>query len=454
MMLRDTLQTARRSRFAAPLAIVAAALLLGANEIGHQRANVFIESGQQARIGRLEVNRLLVLMLNAETGGRGYLLTGRQDYLEPYLQALVEIEPQIARLRQVYASSPVHVADVRLLEELTRQRMSVLVTTLERYDEGKGQDSAWRELMLADIGLERMRALTQLASRISAHELAQVETAQRALSNALRVDRIGIAVLVLLGLAALLSYLRQNRQFFRASEQQYALLRAEREKLETEVQRRTRDLTQTARHLQTVREDERGRLARELHDELGGLLTAAKLDVARMRSRLSGAAPAVQERITHLIATLDEGIALKRRVIENLRPSALDNLGLKSALEILSSEFSVSAGIALDSSIEEVPLGASASLSVYRLLQEALTNVAKHASARKVRVRLRREGDSAHVEVSDDGCGFDVDALKVGSHGLAGMRIRIESHDGHLDVRSAPGSGTTVSAQLPLPIDH
>ena len=450
MTFLDTLDSVRRSRFAAPLAIVAAVLMLAANEISHQRAQAQVLAGQQARNGRVEVNRLLLLMLNAETGARGYLLTGRPDYREPYQQAVLEIETQLARLRQVYDGSKAHAAEARELEELARQKLSVLATLLKLYERGKGEDPAWRELMLTDIGRERMNAFKQLAGRISAQELTRVNSAQDALSSALQENRVGTAALVLLSLIAMMLYLRQTNRFFRTGDEQRKLLQAERDKLESEVQRRTRDLTQTARYLQTVREDERSRLARELHDELGGLLTTAKLDVARLRKQLSAAAPAALERLTHLAGTLDEGIALKRRVIENLRPSALDNLGLKSALEILSTEFADGAGLSLDARIDEVPLGANASLSVYRLVQEALTNVSKYAAAGRVRVRLEREHETVHVAVEDDGRGFEPDALSVGAHGLAGMRIRIESHGGQLEVRSAPGAGTRISAQLPL----
>ena len=106
--------------------------------------------------------------------------------------------------------------------------------------------------------------------------------------------------------------------------------------LEQEVAARTAQLTELAQHLQTVREDERSRLARELHDELGALLTAAKLDVARLKSRLgASAAPRLAERLAHLNDALNGGIALKRSIIEDLRPSSLSNLGLVAALEIL-----------------------------------------------------------------------------------------------------------------------
>ena len=210
-------------------------------------------------------------------------------------------------------------------------------------------------------------------------------------------------------------------------------------------------MTDLARHLQTVREDERSHLARELHDELGGLLTAAKLDLARMRSRLVQAGPEVAERVTHLHATLDAGIALKRRIIEDLRPSSLDNLGLSPALRILCHEWSAASEIPVEVELEEMSLSAEGSLVVYRLVQEALTNVAKYAHARRVSVKLamaETEGQ-ALVLVQDNGRGFAA-AQRTPGHGLAGMRFRVASIGGELTVDSAPGRGTTIKARLPL----
>jgi signal transduction histidine kinase len=219
------------------------------------------------------------------------------------------------------------------------------------------------------------------------------------------------------------------------------------------VERRTRDITQIANHLQTAREDERSRLARELHDELGGLLTAAKLDVARMRSRLAAAPPEVLERMMHLVKTLDEGIALKRRIIEDLRPSSLSNLGLKAALEILCTEFAERSELDVRTDIEELPLDDAGKLTTYRLVQEALTNVAKYASASTVHVGVAAHGGWAVIAVRDDGVGFDPNAARTAAHGLAGMRFRVQSARGQLKIKSKPGQGTTIQARLPLP-DH
>lgn len=447
MSLTHTIDTVRRSRYAMPLAVLAALILLIGNELGHQRARAVIDASEDTLVGRTEVSRLLRLMLGAESGQRGYLMTGRPEYREPYLQAIAEVEAVLARIRLAYEHQPERITDIRRLEELTRQKLAELATTMKLHDEGK--EDAWRDLLLTDIGREKMQGLEQLARSIAAQETVKLDASRQALTRTLLVQRIGIALLVVLSLAALLMYLAQSRRVAHIADEQRAALQAERDKLEAEVARRTVELTRIARHLQTAREDERSRLARELHDELGGLLTAAKLDVARMRSKLGGGAPDVADRIAHLVKTLDAGIALKRRIIEDLRPSSLQNLGLKAALEIMTTEFAHSAGVHLDCEVEDVELGQDESLSIYRLVQEALTNIAKYASAHDVRVRVQAVEDGVRVTVEDDGAGFDTAALTPGVHGLAGMRFRIESHGGRLQVESQPGEGTTITAELP-----
>ena len=174
------------------------------------------------------------------------------------------------------------------------------------------------------------------------------------------------------------------------------------------MRERTASLAQLATHLQQVREEERGHLARELHDELGALLTAAKLDVARLKSRLGPSGPEVAQRLQHLTETLNSGIALKRRIIEDLRPSALANLGLTASLEILAREFSERCGIEAATSLEPVELDESGQLTIYRVVQESLTNVSKYAEAAQVEISVRDYSNHVEVEIRDDGKGFDV----------------------------------------------
>ena len=211
-----------------------------------------------------------------------------------------------------------------------------------------------------------------------------------------------------------------------------------------------RELTSLARHLETAREDERARLARDLHDELGALLTAAKLDVARLRPGLQQEAPALLPRVEHLVQTLNSGIALKRRIIEDLRPSSLDNLGLLPALEILCSEFAERLQVRLTTTLAPVALSPAADLTAFRLVQESLNNIAKHAQARTVTVTVAAQDGQAAITVGDDGVGFDPARLALGSHGLVGMRYRVQAEGGQLHIDTAPGAGTQVQALLPL----
>jgi signal transduction histidine kinase len=224
----------------------------------------------------------------------------------------------------------------------------------------------------------------------------------------------------------------------------------ERLRLEAEVAARTAQLTELANHLQRAREDERNRLARDLHDELGSLLTSAKLDAARIRARLAGTAPEALERLAHLVGTLDSIIALKRRIVEDLRPSALGHLGLVATLEILAREFGKSAGLEMHGALAPVRLAPAAELVVYRGVQEALTNIAKHAHARQVWITLGEHEGRAVASVRDDGAGFDAGARPRSAFGLVGMRYRVEAEGGTLAVRAAPGQGTLIEMTLPL----
>jgi signal transduction histidine kinase len=293
------------------------------------------------------------------------------------------------------------------------------------------------------------RDTAPLINALLAHQLQEVTTRREELYHTLLLGRLGVALLSGFGLFALYMMLRQASALQTQQKERQRLVQSERDRLEAEVAQRTAQLTELMQHLQTAREDERNRLARDLHDELGALLTSAKLDAARMKSRLVGGAPETLERLAHLVATLDSVIALKRRITEDLRPSALSNLGLVVTLEIAAREFSERSGIAVHCAFAPVRLGESAELVVYRLVQEAITNITKYAQARNVWLMLADHGDHVEVSVRDDGVGFDPQSHRPTAHGLMGMRYRAEAEHGSLTVVSAPGQGTLIRVSLP-----
>ncbi|NDP38474.1 MAG: sensor histidine kinase [Rhodoferax sp.] len=277
--------------------------------------------------------------------------------------------------------------------------------------------------------------------------------------DVLNVARNGNSVLLLAGLAAVLLmiisllalflYWRQRSMVERLQQELQRSVQVGQDRLETEVLLRTAQLTELTHHLQTAREDERHRLARNLHDDLGALLTSAKLDAARIKSRLADKAPEALEILAHLVATLNSGVALGRSIIEDLRPSALSNLGLVATLEILTREFAENSGIKVHCSLEPVELEASAELMIYRLVQEATTNILKYAHATQVWVSLAVEHDQVAVSVRDDGVGFDTRVQARSAFGLVGMRFRVEAEGGTLGLVSAPGQGTLIQVKLP-----
>ena len=259
--------------------------------------------------------------------------------------------------------------------------------------------------------------------------------------------QLAIVAMAVLSIVVLLLYLRQRRLL---EETRLQVQESSRLELQAQIESRTQEFAELARHLQTAREDERNRLARALHDELGALLTAAKLDAARVKMRVGVLVPDALERLRHLGETLNSIIALTRRITEDLRPSTLSNLGLVPALEILARDFAAGADIRVDCQLAPVTLTPQSELTLFRLVQEALNNVAKYAQAKRVLIALAPQGGHAAVSVTDDGVGFQTIGAKVGSYGLLGMRYRIEGDGGRLQVRSAPGEGTCLSATLPL----
>lgn len=303
--------------------------------------------------------------------------------------------------------------------------------------------------MESDIGREKMQAVREAVAQLDKNELVQIAIERETVFRSLTYGRLGVHGLTLLSLFGLAVFLRRNEALHAARRGHARELSLERDRLDVEVARRTAELTELARHLQTVREDERAHLARELHDELGALLTAAKLDVARVRRMTKASAPEIDERLKHMSELLDQGIALKRRIIEDLRPSALSNLGLVPALEILTQEFAQRSGLQLHLELVESATNNAGQLAMYRLVQEALTNVLRHARAQQVRVQLSETEGWLQLQIDDDGKGFDPEAVGAGHHGLLGMRYRIESLGGTLQLLSSPGRGTMVLARLP-----
>ena len=308
-------------------------------------------------------------------------------------------------------------------------------------------------LTISEVAYRRSVAtLSLIDAQLQPLALPGLALHRESMLQALALGRIGVAVLSLICLLALFMVLRQGLVMQQHQQALQRLAEIEHGKLEGVVAQRTVQLIELTHHLQSAREDERSRLARELHDELGALLTSAKLDAARIRSRLAGLAPEALERLAHLVQSLDHVIAFKRRITEDLRPSALTHLGLVATLQIQTAEFAEASGTPVHCALQPVPLTPAAELTVYRLVQEAITNISKYARASQVWVSLDRLGDAVRLVVRDDGVGFDADVQPRSAHGLLGMRYRVLAEGGTLQLATAPGLGTRIEVMLPAAV--
>ncbi len=218
--------------------------------------------------------------------------------------------------------------------------------------------------------------------------------------------------------------------------------------------RRSREqLRSLAKRLQSVREEERRVISCEIHDELGQLLTALKMDLFWLRSRLPGEAQSLTAKIDSMSAITDSSIQTVKRISTELRPAELDDFGLWAAIESHAREFEERSGLRceLESPADEPVLDSGVSVALFRIFQETLTNVARHACATLVRVSLKMEGDSIRLNVTDNGRGItEKEIYAHNSLGLLGMRERTHAYGGNINIAGYPGQGTTVTVAIPV----
>jgi signal transduction histidine kinase len=226
---------------------------------------------------------------------------------------------------------------------------------------------------------------------------------------------------------------------------------SQRKESEAALQDSRQQLRSLAARLQNIREEERTRISREVHDELGQALTGVKMDLAWLLSKMND--EALKQRARSGLELIDQTIQTVRKIASELRPAVLDNLGLVAAIEWQAHEFHLRTGIlcACALELEQLELAADVSTTLFRIFQETLTNVMRHAQATRVEVSLRQQDQEVWLEVNDNGRGITVEQQAgSGSLGLLGMRERAEQLGGHFSIQGIPGQGTSVSLRVPL----
>jgi len=445
-----------------PLAVVAvtlasiALLLVNATLLVINTAGTMDSNAQYAR--SYEIKRSLTafqsIVTTAESGQRGYLLTGQTAYLEPFARAARTWRTELNRLRNLTVESRYReqrTKDLNELEAMTAGAVERLRQTIS--DTPQPGASGQADVVgtgRATASMDRVRALVD---RLMEEEDTRIEALRGEVLHDMWLT-VGIAVFTtVLTVGVLIGLYKLLRRYTAARARAENALLESNQHLNREVEERTGELTELSQHLIRVAEEEKAKIARELHDTLGSNLTAINMDLNWINKRLSTESADLRERLQRSLQMLSDTVELKHEVIEGLRPSHLDNLGLAFALRSHCREFSRRTGLPCDvSAVEDFDdLDPDWSIALYRITQEALTNVARHAQAKSVKLQLLREDGGIRLRIIDDGIGMpEAAAGRVKSHGLVGMRERMRQVGGVVRVGAdRSGRGTIVDAFIP-----
>jgi signal transduction histidine kinase len=411
------------------------------------------ERSQALRV-QTQLQRLMTLLVDVETGQRGFIITGQQPFLRPYEQALSELGSVHADLRRRLAEAGADAAALMRLDALVQQRLEQARATIERRRRGEGAADDFSAYVDGKRVMDELRFEIDQLAQEQQRLVGVADDATRDVQvRTTRLTRLLPGVgLVGLSLAVMLM-LRERRLRDQAEE----ALRGANIGLEAQVTQRTEALSRALTRIQSFAvetdrsiEAERRRLAREVHDQIGQVGTAIKMLAISLRAKL---VPRSEPLVDELQAMADEAIRSARQISAALRPPLLDELGLEAALghylQTLQRQSGLNTSMALCDPTELAPEQAN---PLFRIVQEACTNVLRHAQANSLhlvgRCIGRGDDDGYELEIIDDGRGPG--DTRADASGLRGMRERAALAGGHFDFGPAPEGGARVRVWLPL----
>lgn len=404
----------------------------------------------QARESLLQSRSVMSLLKDVETGQRGFILTGDPAYLDPYESGLAQAGPAYDGLVQRLTALSMAAAPTEGLRALIEHRLALARRNVETRKQ-KGFDAA-QALVMGQEGRHVMDAIRArferldglLRSEIDRRNRRVVQLTERAFWSAGLLTGLGI---VLTGAAF---YLLQREQ--RRRERAERALSEANSRLEEAVAARTAELVQAHSEIEAFAlrldrgiESERRRLAREVHDQLGQVFTALRMTLSHGLKNVAG----IEREADRMDALLGEGIATARRIAGELRPPLLDDLGLGAALTYKAQRFTEHSGVPCTVLVgDSERLSPEQATQLYRIVQEALTNVARHAGASQVWIEGEARDGHYWLAVEDNGCGMS--GATTGSLGLLSMRERAALAGGRLELGAGRAGGVRARVSLPL----
>ncbi|WP_018986374.1 CHASE3 domain-containing protein [Methylophilus methylotrophus] len=390
----------------------------------------------------------------AESSQRGYLLTRSDNYFKPYDNATGQISQQLQNINTLLNhTNLVKHAEIQstmneLMSSISKKSAEMSVTI--DFAKKRQFDKALAVVRL-DSGIKESHNIEILSRRFEQQVMAYRAELEDKRNTMRRMMRWFVMACPLIFVSLVVLVIRRLLRELAEKANLYVRLTDENAEYERNIQRMTTTLQRQALQAQTNVERERYQLSRELHDELGSLLTAIKMDISWAIKHLKEDMPQVTEKLKKTNQYLDRSINFKREIVQNLHPSMIKSFGLIASLQNLLNEAGGRNQWQLDVIMpdQEMLINETLSLIIYRLVQESLNNCSKYAKATQVSVHLMHDEQYIKLEIADNGIGFDMNSLTTANTGISGMRNRVESIGGHYEVTSAPGQGTSTRVLLP-----
>ncbi len=390
----------------------------------------------------------------AESAQRGYLLTRSESYFEPYDEATKQMGQQLQNINQLLNHTnlvrhPVIQTTMNELVNSIVKKSAEMSVTID-FAKKRQFDKALAVVKL-DSGIKESRNIEVLSRQFEQLVLDYRDEVANARDTTRKFMRWFVMACPLIFVSLVVLVIRRLLRELAEKANLYVRLTDENAEYERNIQRLTTTVQGQALLAQTNIEHERYQLSRELHDELGSLLTAIKMDISWAIKHLKDQLPQVTEKLKKTNQYLDRSINFKREIVQNLHPAMIKSFGLIASLQNLIDEAKVRNQWQMDIIMpeQEMAINETVSLIVYRLVQESLNNCSKYAKATEVSVHLMHDEQHIKLEIADNGIGFDPDKLTNSTHGISGMSNRVESIGGHYEISSAPQQGTSTRVLLP-----
>ncbi len=445
------------------IAMLSAALVIAFGSVMFSD-NWIVSFSKQAEVIKKVRENIAVLhqlkanLFEAESAQRGYMITKRKEYVAPFNAALnlardnIILSEALVIDTSTEKNQTIKLAWLKAISASVEAKSAEMQLTIKLIEQNKVNEA--NEVVNVGVGRLEMQNFVKETDKLIKQQTADVDVMINKRQNTVNLARasniVGALILILLVVMVIKQLL--NELLVKSKLQQQAI--NENANYGIKLQQQTKLLRSLALDYQTDVERERQKLSRDLHDELGSIFTAIKMDLAWCMKKLADSAPDIAEKLAKTTGYVNQGIQYQRHIVQELHPSMISTFGFWPALNALIKDAAERNKwqLTLNLPDESMPLNETISLVTYRIVQESLNNANKYAKASAVNVDVMLDDHYIKLEISDNGIGVDMQSLDGLTHGFSGMRQRVLAIGGHFEMLSEPSQGVVIRALMPLDV--